>query len=53
VDRRGVVVVQIPARPFLQPAFKQFEKGVDKRFLGRVAALMGLAVGPTPGQGGS
>ena len=50
---RGVVVVQIPARPFLRPAFKQFEKGVDKRFLGRVAALMGLAAGPTPGKGGS
>jgi len=50
---RGVVVVQIPPRPFLRPAFKQFEKGVDKRFLGRVAALMGLAAGPTPGKGGS
>ncbi len=49
---RGVVVVQIPARPFLRPAFKQFAKGVDKRFLGRVAALMGMAAGPTPGQGG-
>jgi len=50
---RGVVVVQIPARPFLRPAFKQFEKGAQKRFLGRVAGLMGMAAGPTPGQGGS
>ena len=50
---RGVVVVQIPARPFLRPAFKQFEKGVQKRFLGRVAGLMGLAAGPTPTKGGS
>lgn len=48
---RGVVVVQIPARPFLRPAFKQFEKGAGKRFLGRVAARMGLAAGPTPGGG--
>ena len=49
---RGVVVVQIPARPFLRPAFKQFEKGAQKRFLRRVAALMGMAAGPTPGGGG-
>jgi len=47
---RGVVVVQIPARPFLRPAFKQFEKGAQKRFLGRVAGLMGL--GPGVGKGG-
>ncbi len=50
---RGVVVVQIPARPFLRPAFKQFEKGAQKRFLGRVAGLMGMAAGPTPDKGGS
>jgi hypothetical protein len=48
---RGVVVVQIPARPFLRPAFKQFEKGAQKRFLGRVAGLMGMTAGPTPGRG--
>jgi len=42
---RGVVVVSIPARPFLRPAFKRFEKGVQKRFLGRVAALMGMTSG--------
>ncbi|PID38560.1 MAG: hypothetical protein CSB49_04925 [Proteobacteria bacterium] len=42
---KGVVVVQIPARPFLRPAFKQFQKGVQKRFLGRVAGLMGLGTG--------
>ncbi len=45
---RGVVVVQIPPRPFLRPAFKRFEKGAQKRFLGRVAALMGMAAGPVP-----
>ena len=45
---KGVVVVTIPARPFLRPAFRVFEKGVQKRFLGRVAALMGLAAGPVP-----
>ena len=49
---KGVVVVTIPARPFLRPAFKQFEKGVQKRFLGRVAALMGLAAGATPADSG-
>jgi hypothetical protein len=42
---KGVVVVQIPARPFLRPAFKKFQKGVQKRFLGRVAKLMGLGTG--------
>ena len=50
---RGVVVVQIPARPFLRPAFKQFEKGAQKRFLRRVARVMGMAAGPTSGKGGS
>ena len=49
---RGVVIVTIPARPFLRPAFKQFEKGVQKRFLGRVAPLMGLAAGTTPADTG-
>ena len=42
---KGVVVIQIPARPFLRPAFKVFQKGVQKRFLGRVAGLLGLATG--------
>jgi phage gpG-like protein len=42
---KGVVVVQIPARPFLRPAFQKFQKGVQKRFLGRVAGLMGLGIG--------
>jgi len=42
---KGVVVVQTPARPFLRPAFKVFQKGVQKRFLGRVAGLMGLGAG--------
>jgi len=42
---KGVVVIQIPARPFLRPAFKVFQKGVQKRFLGRVAGLMGLSAG--------
>ena len=48
---RGVVVVTIPARPFLRPAFKRFQKGAQKRFLNRVARLMGLAAGPTTGNG--
>ncbi len=37
----GVVVVQIPARPFLRPAFKKFAKGAQARFLGRVAKQLG------------
>jgi hypothetical protein len=48
---KGVVVVTIPPRPFLRPAFREFEKGVQRRFLGRVAALMGLtAKAPTKGE---
>ncbi len=39
---RGVVVVTIPARPFLRPAFKAFAKGAQQRFLKRIAALMGF-----------
>ena len=45
---RGVVVVSIPARPFLRPAFKRFSKGAQKRFLERVAALTGLGAGKKP-----
>ena len=42
---KGVVVVSTPARPFLRPAFKAFSKGAGKRFLRRVAGLMGLGSG--------
>lgn len=38
---KGVVVVTIPARPFLRPAFKKFSEGAQRRFLGRVAAQLG------------
>ncbi len=38
----GVVVVRVPARPFLRPAFRKFARGAQKRFLGRVAGLLGL-----------
>lgn len=40
---RGVIVVQVPARPFLRPAFDKFREGASKRFLERVAKEMGLA----------
>jgi hypothetical protein len=40
---RGVVVVQVPARPFLRPAFDRFRHGVEKRFLARVASQLGLS----------
>ena len=30
---RGVIVVQVPARPFLRPAFDKFREGASRRFL--------------------
>ncbi len=39
---RGVVVVQIPARPFLRPAFRRFARGAQERFLRSVARRVGL-----------
>lgn len=38
---RGVVVVQVPARPFLRPAFNKFREGASRRFLERVAKELG------------
>ena len=40
---RGVIVVQVPARPFLRPAFDKFREGASRRFLERVARELGLA----------
>ena len=40
---RGVIVVQVPARPFLRPAFDKFREGASKRFLERIAKDLGLA----------
>ncbi len=40
---RGVIVVQVPARPFLRPAFDKFRTGASRRFLERVAKELGLA----------
>lgn len=40
---RGVIVVQVPARPFLRPAFDKFREGASRRFLERVAKELGLA----------
>lgn len=37
----GVVVTQIPARPFLRPAFEQWKKGVDRRTIATVRKRMG------------
>jgi hypothetical protein len=36
----GVVVVQIPARPFLRPTFDRFKVGAERRFLEAVANLL-------------
>jgi len=33
---RGVVIVRIPARPFLRPAFEKWRVGARQRFLGRI-----------------
>lgn len=43
---RSVVVVQVPARPFLRPAFEKFRQGAGRRFLERVAKHLGLG-GPS------
>jgi phage gpG-like protein len=39
---KGVVVVQVPARPFLRPAFNRFRQRAAERFLGRVAKELGF-----------
>lgn len=39
---KGIVIINIPARPFLRPAFRKFSQGAQARFLARVAALSGL-----------
>lgn len=44
----GVVVVRIPARPFLRPAFHAFRKDAGPRFLRRIAAALGFAPGVEP-----
>ena len=36
----GVVVIQVPARPFLRPALAAFQVGATRRFLARVAAQL-------------
>jgi hypothetical protein len=38
----GVIVVQIPPRPFLRPAFRAFQTVAPSRFLRRVARAMRL-----------
>ncbi len=39
---RGVIVAQVPARPFLRPAFEKFREGASRRFLERVAQQLGF-----------
>ena len=41
-SERGVIVVQVPARPFLRPAFDKFRERASRRFLERVARELGL-----------
>lgn len=40
---RGVVVTQVPARPFLRPAFEKFRSGATQRLLERIARQLRLA----------
>ncbi|MEB2312370.1 MAG: hypothetical protein OZ921_00540 [Sorangiineae bacterium] len=40
---RGVIVVQVSARPFLRLAFEKFREGASRRFLEPVARDLGLA----------
>lgn len=41
----SVVVVSIPARPFLRPAFREFSQGAQRRFLDRMTRLLGWGGG--------
>lgn len=38
----GVIVVQVPPRPFLRPALEKFRHGAGERFLARVARQLEL-----------
>jgi hypothetical protein len=38
---RGVVVTQVPTRPFLRPALARFQQGAGRRLLERVARSLG------------
>ncbi len=39
---RGVVVTQVPARPFLRPAFEKFRASAGRRLLERIAYELGV-----------
>lgn len=39
---RGVIVTQVPARPFLRPAFNKYRREARNRFLKRIAKQLGL-----------
>jgi hypothetical protein len=41
---KGVVITRIPPRPFLRPVFDKLGKGLDSRFIRRVAKSLGLGV---------
>jgi hypothetical protein len=48
----GVVVVRVPARPYLRPAFERWRKYAQARFLERVAWEMGFGTKPPASIGG-
>jgi hypothetical protein len=41
---KGVVVTEVPARPFIRPAFDVWRTGAQGRFLRRIAAALGWKV---------
>ena len=43
---QGVVVIQVPPRPYLRPAFETFKKGADRRLFRHVARSLGLEKKP-------
>lgn len=40
-NKRGFLIIHIPARPFVRPAFEEGAKGAAERFIGRLAKLLG------------
>ena len=43
---QGVVVIQVPPRPYLRPALETFKKGADRRLFRHVAQSLGLEKKP-------
>lgn len=44
----GILIINIPARPFMGPATEQWEQGHEKRFAQRIAKLLNGKYGTAP-----